>query len=179
MPLFKCAHACGVKCKYCLNHLHAIHMLLLAPRKREGNFPSEAAQHVRSLRVFPCNDTKVKFTRPERRLSESQSGWSVCTERVSFSLSVCMYVWRRTGSLQDVVSLLVTVTYEFCRWMHAPSLSLLRVTALRCPSLLLRTSKHAKTVMPILTSVCSLLLHQSLASHQPSLQNPFATILSK
>lgn len=72
---------------------------------------------MRSLRVFPRNDAKVKFMRPERRLSESQSGWSVCTVRVSVSLSLsaCVCVCRRTGSLQDVVSLLVSVTYEFCR----------------------------------------------------------------
>lgn len=140
--------------KYRSIHLHAMYTHAItasykahwfAPRKREVNLPSEVAQHVRSLRVFPRDYSKVRFTSPEEKLSEHQSGRSVCTVRVSLcecvSVRVCVHL--RAFSHSALSSLNVSFT---------PSCNL--------------------------TPVWPLPQHQLLASHRPSLQNPFATISS-
>ena len=84
-----------MRCKCCLSHLHATHMLFLhqikpidsRQERREAIFPGEVAQHVRSPRVFPCDDAKVRFTSPEKRLCEA---WVCVSSCVCVCVCVCV-----------------------------------------------------------------------------------------
>lgn len=181
-----------MKCKCCLVHLHAIHILLLrhikpidsTPRQRGDDFPSEWLSMWGHRGYFPATSQ-----RSDSGVQRSGEHWVFCSGTTVWELvrpeCVCVCACAPNSELAGcgfppcvsdpgmLSSLPFSLEYLGLILSHFSSSSPLFLFFYTCQSLC------NLAAIQILTSVCPLSQHQWLASHQSSLQSPFAIVLSK